>query len=131
MTKVGGAAVRRPGRPDDSGSASVLMAGVMGVVVLLSYVVMLVAGYAVAYHRVRGTADLVAVSAAAAFEIGQDACGQARRSAAANGAGLVSCDRVGDQIGFVVTVRVSVRTPSQVAGLPRQVQAEAHAGPAG
>jgi hypothetical protein len=73
----------------------------------------------------------VAVSSAAAFELGQDACGQARSTAASNRVGLVSCDRVGDQIGFVVTVRVSVRTPSHVAGLPRQVQAEAHAGPVG
>jgi secretion/DNA translocation related TadE-like protein len=108
-----------------------LMAGVMGVVVLLSYVMMLVAGYAVAYHRARAAADLVAVSAAGAFELGQDACGQARRSAAGNGAALVGCDRVGDQIGFVVTVRVSVPTPSHVAGLPSRVQAEAHAGPVG
>ncbi|WP_375426621.1 Rv3654c family TadE-like protein [uncultured Friedmanniella sp.] len=121
----------RPISRDERGSASVLMAGVMGVVVLLSYTLMLVAGYAVAYHRARAAADLVAVSAAGAFEMGQDACGQARRSATSNGAGLLSCDRVGDQLGFVVTVRVSIRTPSHVAGLPRQVQAEAHAGPVG
>jgi secretion/DNA translocation related TadE-like protein len=107
------------------------MAGVMGVVVLLGCTVMLVAGYAVAYHRARGAADLVAVSAAAAFQAGRDACVEARRSADSNGASLVRCDRVGDQISFVVTVRVSVRTPSRVAGLPRQVQAEAHAGPVG
>lgn len=116
---------------DQRGSASVLMAGVMGVVVLLSYAMMLVAGYAVAYHRARAAADLAAVSAAAAFRLGADPCRQARRSAGDNGAGLVSCDAVGDQIGFVVSVRVSIRTPSQVPGLPGRVEAQAYAGPAG
>lgn len=121
------------GRPtvDERGSASVLMAGVMGVVVLLSYALMLVAGYAVAYHRARAAADLVAVSAAGAFRLGGDACRQARRSAADNGAGLVRCDVVGDQIGFVVSVRTSIPTPSRVPGLPGRVEAEAYAGPAG
>lgn len=111
------------------GSASVLVAGLMGVVVLLAGTLMLVAGYAVAYHRARSAADLSAVSAATAFEAGADACSEARRSAKANGSGLVSCDSVGDQIDFVVSVRVSVPTPTRIAGLPRQVEAVAHAGP--
>lgn len=113
----------------ERGSASVLMAGVMGVVVLLAYATMLVAGYAVAYHRARGAADLTAVSAAQTFRSGGDTCRQARRSAADNGAGLLSCTVVGDQIGFVVTVRVSIPTPSRVTGLPGRVEAEAYAGP--
>ncbi len=120
---------RRPTSRGQRGSASVLLAGVMGVVVLLGYTLMVLAGYAVAYRRARTVADLVALSAAAAFEVGADACGQAKRSASSNGAGLVSCERVGDQVGFVVTVRVSIATPGQVSGLPRQVRAEAHAGP--
>lgn len=112
------------------GSASVLMAGVMGVVVVLGCSLMVVAGYAVAYHRARSAADLVAVSAAAGFELGRDACVEARQVASANGARVVDCDQVGDQIGFVVTVRVLVVTRSRLAGLPRTVEAVAHAGPA-
>lgn len=116
------------GRRGQRGSASVLMAGVMGVVVLLSAAATVVAGYAVAYHRVRAAADLAAVSAAAAFEQGGDACGQARRSAADNGARVVQCDQVGDQIAYVVSVQAEIRVGSRIRGLPTRVQAWAHAG---
>jgi secretion/DNA translocation related TadE-like protein len=116
------------GRRGQRGSSSVLMAGVMGVVVLLSAAAMVVAGYAVAYHRVRAAADLAAVSAAAAFERGGDACGQARRSAADNGARVVQCDQVGDQIAYVVSVQAEIRVRSRIRGLPTRVQAWAHAG---
>jgi secretion/DNA translocation related TadE-like protein len=119
----------RPGRRGrERGSASILLAGVMGVVVLLSGAAMVVAGYAVAYHRVRAAADLAAVSAAAAFEQGGDACGQARRSAADNGARVVQCDQVGDQIGYVVSVRAEITVAGRIRGLPASVQAWAHAG---
>jgi secretion/DNA translocation related TadE-like protein len=104
------------------------MAGVMGVVVLLSGAAMVVAGYAVAYHRVRSAADLAAVSGAAAFQQGGDACGQARRTAADNGARVLQCDRVGDQIGYVVSVCAEIRVGSRIPGLPTTVQAWAHAG---
>ena len=100
----------------------------MGVVVLLSAAATVVAGYAVAYHRVRGAADLAAVSAAAAFEQGGDACGQARRSAADNAARVVRCDQVGDQIAYVVSVHAEIRVRSRIRGLPTRVQAWAHAG---
>jgi secretion/DNA translocation related TadE-like protein len=102
----------------------------MGVVVLLSGAAMVVAGYAVAYHRVRAAADLAAVSGAAAFEQGQDACAEARRSAEANGARLVHCDQVGDQIGYVVSVRVEIAVRSRTRALPASVQASAYAGSA-
>ncbi len=115
----------------ERGSASVLLAGVMGVVVLLSCAAMVVVGYAVATHRARGAADLAAVSGAAAFGQGEDACAQARRTAADNGARLVRCDQVGDQLDYVVTVRVAIGVRVRVAGLPRQVESLAHAGSTG
>ena len=118
------------GRRGQRGSASVLMAWVMGVVVLLSAAATVLAGYAVAYHRVRAAADLAAVSAAAAFEQGGDACAQARRSAADNGARVVQCDQVGDQITYVVSVRAEIRVRIRIRGLPTSVQAWAHAGSA-
>jgi secretion/DNA translocation related TadE-like protein len=104
------------------------MAAVMGLVVLLSGAALLVAGYEVAYHRVRAAADLAAVSAAAAFAQGGDACGQARRSAAENGARVLECDQVGDQIDYVVSVRAEIEVRSRIRGLPTRLQALAHAG---
>ena len=117
----------RRGR-EQRGSASVLVAGVMGVVVLLTVVALLVAGYEVAQHRVRGAADLAAVSGAAAYAEGRDACEQAVRSAADNGATVLSCATVGDLLAYVVSVRVASPVRHRIPGLPTRVVAEAHAG---
>jgi len=122
-----GSATRR----NERGSATMLMVGMMAVVVLLSYAAMLVAGYLVGHHRARSAADLSALSAAAVFQEGGDGCGQARRTARGNGARVTHCDRVGDEVGFVVTVRVSVPAGTRVPGLPRTITAEAHAEPVG
>jgi len=104
------------------------MAGVLGVVLVLSGAAMVVAGYAISAHRARSAADLAAVSGAAAAALGEDGCHQAGRTAARNGARVLSCDRVGDQIDFVVTVRVAVAVRRPLPGLPRRTEAEAHAG---
>jgi len=113
----------------ERGSASVLMTGIVGVVVALSSAALLIAGYAVGYHRARSAADLSALSGAVAFQQGRDACAQARQTARQNGARVERCDLVGDAIDFVITVRVSVAARSRVPQLPRNVVAEAHAGP--
>ena len=112
----------------DRGSASVLVAGVLGVVVVLTGAALLVAGYEVAQHRVRGAADLAAVSAAAAYAEGRDACDEAERNARDNGSTVVSCATVGDLVGYVVSVRVAIAVRHRVPGLPTRVVAEAHAG---
>jgi secretion/DNA translocation related TadE-like protein len=117
----GGAAAR--------GSGTVLMAGVMGVVGVLFVVALLVAGYLVAAHRARGAADLAALSGAGRYQQGGDPCAAAGRTAAANGARVTSCDRVGDRVGFVVSVTVVVDVRALLPGLPRTVAARAHAGP--
>lgn len=104
------------------------MAGIMGVVVTLASVAMLVAGYLVAHHSARAAADLAALSGAAAYAGGADACDQARRTARQNGARVIRCERVGDEVDFVVTVRTAVEVRSRVPGLPRRVEAQAHAG---
>ena len=52
----------------ESGSASVLMTGVIGFVVALSSAALVIAGYAVGYHRARAAADLSALSGAAAYQ---------------------------------------------------------------
>lgn len=113
---------------DERGGASVLMAGIMGVVVTLGAAATLVAGYLVAHHQARSAADLAALSGAVAYADGRDACDQARRTARQNGVRMVRCDRVGDDIDFVVTVLTAVEVRSRVPGLPRRVDAEAHAG---
>ena len=87
-----------------------------------------VAGYLVSHHRARSAADLAALSGAAVHARGEDACDQARRIARRNGARVTRCDQVGDSVDFVVTVRVVVEVGVRSPGLPRRVQAEAHAG---
>ena len=115
----------------ERGSATVLMAAIMGVVVTLSAAALVIAGYLVGHHRARSAADLAALSGAAAHARGEDACEQARRIARQNGAKVTSCTRVGDEIDFVVTVRTAVPARSRLPGLPRTVEAEAHAGRVG
>jgi len=116
-------------RPDQRGVATVMMVGVLAVVMLISGAAMIVAGYALGHHRARAAADLAALSAAAAFEQGGDGCAQARRTAAANGAKVTSCEQIGDIVDFVFTVKVGLRATIRVAGLPGTIRAEAHAGP--
>jgi secretion/DNA translocation related TadE-like protein len=113
----------------ESGSASVLMAGILGVVVALSGAALVIAGYAVGYHRARAAADLTALSGAAAFQQGRDPCAQAALTARHNGAEVDRCSQAGDAVGFVVTVRVSVVARTRIPQMPSSVAAEAHAGP--
>jgi secretion/DNA translocation related TadE-like protein len=113
----------------EGGSASVLMIGVMAVVMSVSLAAMAVAGYLVSVHRARGTADLAALSGAAAYQQGQDACLVARQAARRNGGAVVDCSQVGDLVDFVVSVRVRIEVQTQLPGLPASVAAVAHAGP--
>ena len=105
-----------------------LMVAVMGVVVTLGAAAMVITGYLIGHHRARAAADLAALSGAAAYVRGQDVCDQARQIARQNGADLISCTRVGDDLDFVVTVRTAVPARSRLPGMPRTVEAEAHAG---
>ena len=90
----------------------------------------MVAGYLVSHHQACAAADLAALSGAAAMK-------RVRRlrpgpaEARQNGAQAARCDRVGDEVDFVVTVRVVVEVQVHSPGLPRQVEAEAHAGRVG
>ena len=119
----------RRSRVGERGGASILMAGVMGVVVTLSSVAMVICGYLLGYHRARAAADLAALSGAVAYQQGRNGCAEARRLAAANGARLADCGQVGDQVDFVITVRAAVTVGLRVPGLPRTMTAEAHASP--
>jgi secretion/DNA translocation related TadE-like protein len=113
----------------ERGSATALIVGIMGVVVVLSSAALLIAGYAVGFHRARAAADLSALSGAAAFQQGREPCAQAALTARQNGARVDRCSQVGDAVDFVVTVRVSVVARTRIPNMPRTVGAEAHAGP--
>ena len=114
----------------ERGTATFVMLGVLAVVLAVAAAGMVVGGYLVAVHRARAAADLAALSGAAAFQHGGAACPKARAIALSNGADLVVCDQVGDQLDFVVTARVRVRIGSEWAlpGLPKSVEAIAYAG---
>ena len=113
----------------ERGSATALMIGIMGVVMALGSAALVIAGYAVGFHRARAAADLSALSAAAAFQQGREPCAQAALTAKQNGALVDRCGQVGDAVDFVVTVRVSVVARTRIPNMPRTVAAEAHAGP--
>ena len=113
----------------DRGNASVLMAGILGMVMALGSGALVIAGYAVGYRRARAAADLSALSAAVAFQAGRDPCAQAVLTARQNRARVDGCSKVGDAVDFVVTVRVSVLPRNRFPQLSRTVAAEAHAGP--
>jgi secretion/DNA translocation related TadE-like protein len=113
----------------ERGNASMLIAGILGVVMAFSSGALVIAGYAVGYRRARAAADLSALSAAAAFQNGRDPCVQAVLTARQNKARVEGCSKVGDVVDFVVTVRVSVMAHNRFPPLPRTVAAEAHAGP--
>lgn len=116
---------------DQRGSGTVLMAAIMAVVVTLGATATLVAGYLVSHHQARAAADLAALSGAATYARGEDPCEEARRVARQNGARATRCSRVGDAVDFVVTVRVVVEVRVRSPGLPRLVEAQAHAGRVG
>ncbi|MGC3995665.1 MAG: flp pilus-assembly TadE/G-like family protein [Propionicimonas sp.] len=115
----------------ERGVGTVLVAGVLLVTMLVGAVLVVVAGYVAALHHARGSADLVALSAAAAFAQGQDACVTAGVLAAQNGVVLQSCSVRGDILEFAVSVTVSRRVAAPSPVLPSAVTASATAGRTG
>lgn len=105
-----------------------LMVGVCAVVMMLAYAAMLISGYVIAGHRARAAADLAALSGATTASRGGEPCVAARANAAAHRAQIVACERIGDQIDFVVTVTASVTVTLTAPGLPTRVSSVAHAG---
>jgi secretion/DNA translocation related TadE-like protein len=120
-----------PTRRDQLGmvSAEWAVGIIAAIAIALSSAALVIAGYAVGYHRARAAADLSALSGAAAFQQGRDPCAQAVLTARHNGARADRCSQVGDAVDFVVTVRVTVVARTRMPYMPRTVAAEAHAGP--
>lgn len=114
---------RGPAR-EESGSASLLVLSMTGVL-LLTAVAVTVAVALVATHRVaQSAADLSALAGAVVQQRGGDACGTAAQVAAANHAELRRCTVVGDD----VTVEVGVSAPDW-HDLEATLRARARAGP--
>ncbi|MDQ1483529.1 MAG: hypothetical protein QOF35_1605 [Actinomycetota bacterium] len=105
-----------------------LAIGGMTIVVIIGLAGLCIGGYLVGAHRARAAADLSALSGAAAVAAGGDGCSAARSSANANNAQVVTCDQVGDQVDFVVTVRAEVFVRVRMPGLPMTIGAVAYAG---
>lgn len=111
----------------ERGSGTLLIAAVVLLVMVLAGVGVLLAGYVAAQHAAADAADLSALSAAAAYVRGRDACAAARGVARANQVGLTACRVSGDSLDFVVEVTV-VRQLRAPPGLPASVAARAEAG---
>jgi hypothetical protein len=80
-------------------------------------------------HRVQGAADLVAVTAAQAENLGtSEACAAAARAAAADDVRLVGCRVVRKEPSFAVSVTVVADTGRVLAGIPLESRATSHAG---
>lgn len=120
--------VRYGGVRDERGGGTMLMVGACAAVMMLAYAAMLISGYVIAGHRARAAADLAALSGATTASQGGDPCAAARANAAAHRARVVACERVGDQIDFVVTVTASVTVTLTAPGLPTTVSSVAYAG---
>jgi secretion/DNA translocation related TadE-like protein len=114
---------------DQRGSGSILMIGAIGALWLFGLGVMCMATYLAALHHVRGAADLAALSGAVAVQAGEDGCAASRRVASANETSLLACDRVGDAVDFVISVKVVGSLRLNVPGLPTKIIGFAHAGP--
>ena len=117
----------RSGHRSEHGSGTLLVAGAMLLLMVVAGVAMVLVGYIEAQHAAGGAADLSALSGAAAYARGDDACGTAREVARANGVALTACTVSGDSFDFVVRVGVTkhLRAPP---GLPGTVTAVAEAG---
>ncbi|MGI8901620.1 MAG: Rv3654c family TadE-like protein [Nocardioides sp.] len=118
--------MRRAARArDDSGTATVLVMPLLGIVVLAAVLVSLLGSLLVAQRRVQAAADLSALAGASAASRAGDACASAARLSRRNGADLVTCRLEGREIWLEVALEVT-----GLLGRSVTVRAQARAGPA-
>lgn len=116
-------------RHDERGLATMVAAA--GLLVLAAGFAALIAAltWQINAHRVQGAADLVAVTAAQAENVGTSSpCAAASRAASAEHVDLLSCHVGGGALSFVVTVTVRGGTGIAMVSLPITSDATAHAG---
>lgn len=110
------------------GSATILVAVGMLVVVLLTGLGLLLGALTLGRSRIQGAADLAALAGAEVQRAGGEGCGAARAAAERNRVRLVRCGVAGDEVEFVVSVRVAAPLPVRVPGLRPDAEAVAYAG---
>ena len=114
------------GRRDESGSATLLVLSMAGVLVLLGAALAVVAAMVAAHRAAQAAADLAALAGASGAAEGRDGCAAAAEVAAANRADLIDCSVT----GRIVDLRVEVAGPHWL-GQTGDLVARSRAGPAG
>ncbi|HEY9293947.1 MAG TPA: Rv3654c family TadE-like protein [Microlunatus sp.] len=117
------------GDREERGSGTIMLMTVVIFMLLIASGFSVVGTYIVAGHRARAAVDLAALAGAEAYGAGHDGCARAKTYATKNDHRLADCSVVGDQTDFLLTARVAVPAPIRIPGLPREVTAEANAGP--
>ena len=112
-------------RPDQSGSATLLVVAMAGLLVLLGAALAVVTALVAAHRAAQSAADLAALAGARGVAIGGDGCAVATEVAAANDARLTGCS----VSGRVVDVEVEVEGPHWL-GQRADLAARSRAGPA-
>lgn len=115
---------RRSGARAQHGFATVAAALWMMLLLTIAWIGLVVAAATARQHDLDGAADLVALSAAAGRQNGDDACRRASALARANGVLLARCEVLGDDVR--VTVRAELELP---IGSTWTIVAQARAGP--
>jgi len=105
--------------------ATVAAIGLLGMLLLVTWVSVGCVHVAVAAHRAGAAADLAALAGAQALRDGADACAAVGRVAARNDGRVTACSAEGAD----VRVTVEVETPT-MAGLRWAPESSARAGPA-
>lgn len=104
--------------------ATVAAAGLLGLLLVVTWVSVGCVHVAIASHRAAGAADLAALAGAQALRGGADACSAVSTTAQRNGGRVTACDVEGAD----VRVTVEVDTPRMV-GLVWSPESSARAGP--
>ncbi|MDQ2848894.1 MAG: flp pilus-assembly TadE/G-like family protein [Actinomycetota bacterium] len=113
-----------PSHDRDSGSATILAAVGVAILIVVLAVGLQLAGAVIARHRAESAADLAALAGAAKVLTGQQsACSAAASIAAANGAALQDCELIG------LDLRVTVRVDAVVGPIGGAAIGRARAGP--
>jgi secretion/DNA translocation related TadE-like protein len=112
------------GARSEDGSAIPFVVACLGLLLLVGAALGVTAAMIDDHRRAQAAADLAALAAAADLQRGADGCSAGVRIATANGARLVGCDILGED----VTVTVRVRGPRWL-GASGDLTARARAGP--
>jgi secretion/DNA translocation related TadE-like protein len=109
----------------ETGSATLLVVAMAGVLLLLGSALGVVTAIVVAHRAAQSAADLAALAGARGVAAGRDGCAAASQIATANGGQLTGCD----VSGRVVDVEVEIPGPHWL-GQTADLSARSRAGPA-